>query len=246
MRRRKRVAVAGFRFLEATLALPLRRTVHESEFLGGRGTPGGGGNWSAFRSGFRGPFISGGSPSTGPLRQGALAVPSEDYSHGPPCLHGLSECRATLHRRTAGQKKTMKAKTSFHQSRLANPSERLANTKAANSEFTLSAQLDVRPSIDFQRRWRNRGLSTSRLVRLLWLDLPELYERAEVVGRWVWIQFHQPPALEVRQRLAEFGFHWNRTRQAWQHPCGSQRRVGSVSNPRRRYLSYFPADVQPI
>ena len=43
---------------------------------------------------------------------------------------------------------------------------------------------------------------------------------AEVVGKWVWVTFKEQPAAEVRQQLAQLGFHWNRERQSWQHPCG--------------------------
>jgi hypothetical protein len=43
--------------------------------------------------------------------------------------------------------------------------------------------------------------------------------------------------------LAELGFHWNNTRQAWQHPCG-QFSTGSRQDPRQKYQSYFPEDSQ--
>ncbi len=114
---------------------------------------------------------------------------------------------------------------------------------ASRAEQPIRAAL---PPIDFRLRRRNRFLSSSRLVRVLHSQCPDLYDRAEVVGRWVWVQFNQPPAVALRRQLAELGFHWNCTRQLWQHPGGGQLRAGSISNPRRRYLRYFPADVHPI
>jgi hypothetical protein len=102
------------------------------------------------------------------------------------------------------------------------------------------------PPIDFRLRRRNRFLTCARLVHLLACHWPDLYERAEVVGRWVWVEFQEPPAPEVRRQLAEFGFHWNRHRQLWQHPGGDQSRRGSGGDPRRRYLTHFPADLWPV
>jgi hypothetical protein len=43
--------------------------------------------------------------------------------------------------------------------------------------------------------------------------------------------------------LAQIGFHWNRERQAWQHPCG-QFRLSSASDPHEKYASHFPADAR--
>jgi hypothetical protein len=45
----------------------------------------------------------------------------------------------------------------------------------------------------------------------------------------------------LRQILAQLGFHWNRERQAWQHPCGAFRLHG-FQDPHEKYESYFPAD----
>src|ERR1700679_2214581 len=76
------------------------------------------------------------------------------------------------------------------------------------------------PKIDFRRRFQNRGLSTEKVLDLLFHETPRLFELAQVVGKWVWIQFEhrQPPT--VTSELAQLGFHWNRKRQVWQHPCG--------------------------
>jgi hypothetical protein len=65
---------------------------------------------------------------------------------------------------------------------------------------------------------------------------------AEVVGKWVWIQFAEKQPAGITSQLSELGFHWNNTRQAWQHPCGLHREVAATYDPRRRYGSYFAAD----
>jgi hypothetical protein len=98
--------------------------------------------------------------------------------------------------------------------------------------------------IDFARRHRNRGLRTESLLNLIRREAPEFWELAEVVGRWVWIQVDGEQPNQITAALSEFGFHWNRRRQAWQHPCGT---IAASSNqdPRRKYRSYFPADITP-
>ena len=55
--------------------------------------------------------------------------------------------------------------------------------------------------------------------------------------------FRETPAPELRQILAQLGFHWNRERQAWQHPCGAFRLRG-FQDPHEKYASYFPADTE--
>jgi hypothetical protein len=97
--------------------------------------------------------------------------------------------------------------------------------------------------IDFKRRFQNRGLSTEKLLDMLYHETPRFWELAQVVGKWVWIQFddRQPP--EITAALSQFGFHWNRKRQTWQHPCG-QFRTGSHRDPRDKYQTYFPADAK--
>jgi hypothetical protein len=103
-----------------------------------------------------------------------------------------------------------------------------------------SEQLD---RIDFRQRFYNRGLSTAGVLDLLYYQAPRLWELAEVVGKWVWIQFEQQPPRDITATLSELGFHWNRKRQLWQHPCG-QFIPGTRQDPRQKYHSYFPADAQ--
>jgi hypothetical protein len=102
-----------------------------------------------------------------------------------------------------------------------------------------------RPQIDQSRRNQNRSLPTRSLLELLRTQTPRFFEIAEVVGKWVWLQFPEKQPSSITRLLAELGFHWNRTRQAWQHPCGTFRDRLSPVDPRKVYGSYFAADVQP-
>ena len=65
-------------------------------------------------------------------------------------------------------------------------------------------------------------------------QMPEIWSKAEVVGKWVWLEFNVPPMKEVRAKLKEFGFHWNHRRRCWQHPCGESR-GRSRHDPKDKY-----------
>jgi len=106
-----------------------------------------------------------------------------------------------------------------------------------------AARVDNRLPIDTEARKKNRTLPTPKVLNLLHTQLPAAYRLAEVVGKWVWVRFTEQPAAEVRQQLAQLGFHWNRERQAWQHLCGNFS-LGSQADPREKYSSYFPAQVK--
>ena len=100
------------------------------------------------------------------------------------------------------------------------------------------------PRIDFARRQANRELPTDQLLALLRSESPRFYELAEVVGKWVWIQFTEKQPREVTASLAQLGFHWNNARQTWQHPCGALTQ-GSPGDPRAKYGARHAADLQP-
>jgi transposase len=102
-----------------------------------------------------------------------------------------------------------------------------------------------KPQIDFALRQANRKLETEKLLALLRNEKPDFFKLAEVVGKWVWIQFSDKQPPTVTRVLAELGFHWNKTRQTWQHPCGSPPVEAATYDPRRRYGSYFAAGVKP-
>jgi hypothetical protein len=69
---------------------------------------------------------------------------------------------------------------------------------------------------------------------------------AEVVGKWVWLDVSPSRKPNLAALLWALGFHWNKRRGVWQHPCGSFDPLGSYpTDPRAKYRSYFPADVLP-
>ena len=121
-------------------------------------------------------------------------------------------------------------------------------TKTNTSELkSRPEQLNTKPlpKIDLALRRTNRALNTEKLLALLRRETPRFFEVAEVVGKWVWIQFTDKQPSEITMVLSELGFHWNNTRQAWQHPCGTIAFDRANYDPRKRYGSYFAADVKP-
>ena len=174
-------------------------------------------------------------------------VPSKDYSHGGglglPLFH---EGRRTEDAQQSRKKKTMKTNTKKSiglGSRSAQLSSTDTNTPATAGAVAPVAKPDNRLPIDAETRKKNRTLPITKVLELLKTSNPGLFNLAEVVGRWVWVAFRETPAPEMRQQLAQLGFHWNRERQAWQHPCGVFR-LGSITDPHQKYSSYFPADIK--
>lgn len=78
--------------------------------------------------------------------------------------------------------------------------------------------------------------TTLALLDRLKREMPEIWNDALVVGKWVWLEFNVPPVKEIRSRLSNLGFHWNRDRKCWQHPCGESRARSSRD----------PKDVYPV
>jgi len=64
--------------------------------------------------------------------------------------------------------------------------------------------------------------------------------RVQVVGHWVWVEFQAKPNRDTLNRLnggkgdSWTGFHWNRERGVWQHPCGHFSRHAPY-DPRLKY-----------
>lgn len=82
---------------------------------------------------------------------------------------------------------------------------------------------------------KDRGMTDTRaLLDRLRVEVPEIWDQAQVVGKWVWLEFNIPPARQIRSKLKELGFHWNDERKSWQHPCGVHR-SRSVRDPRGVY-----------
>jgi hypothetical protein len=136
--------------------------------------------------------------------------------------------------KTTSQKKSNRLPLESKQSQPAAP--------AAAQPAAPEAQTDTRLPIDSETRKTNRTLPTDKVLALLEKQDRRLWEMAEVVGKWIWVSFSEQPAPTVRQTLAQLGFHWNRTRQAWQHPCG-QFRLSSAGDPHEKYPTFNPADI---
>ena len=134
-----------------------------------------------------------------------------------------------------------------NQIELKSKSAQLSSTNTLESQSAVApaqaGKKDNRLPIDTEARKKNRTLPTPKVLELLKTSNSGLFNLAEVVGKWVWVQFRETPAPELRQQLAQLGFHWNRERQAWQHPCGLFRLHG-YQDPHEKYVSYFPADTR--
>ena len=135
--------------------------------------------------------------------------------------------------KTTSQKKTGRAQSQI----------RTVEQQATAPQAQATDKRDERLPIDSEARKANRTLPTEKVLALLQQQDRRLWEMAEVVGKWIWVSFKEQPAAEIRQQLAQLGFHWNRERQAWQHPCG-QFRLSSAQDPHEKYTSYHPADVR--
>jgi hypothetical protein len=115
----------------------------------------------------------------------------------------------------------------------------------ANADQLSSNRTGQRPKINLARRLANRNLNTEKLLALLRRETPKFFELAEVVGKWAWIQFDGKQPATVTAVLSELGFHWNKNRQTWQHPCGLFRDRSTSLDPRQKYGSYFAANIKP-
>jgi len=149
------------------------------------------------------------------------------------------------------KKKTMKTNTNTQsgaREQIRNTEQNNNNTAAQTAQTQTgspsgSDKKDNRLPIDAEKRKANRTLPTPKVLNLLHAQLPAAYRLAEVVGKWVWIRFPESPCGEHRQGLSQLGFHWNRERQAWQHPCGKFS-LGSQADPHEKYSTYYPARIR--
>ena len=116
--------------------------------------------------------------------------------------------------------------------------ETASETETAPQE-TGSVNAPVKPYVNFAERDFNRKLSVEKVLEKLERWMPEQFKLAEVVGKWIWITFPEPPLERVRAELSQLGFHWNNTRKCWQHPCGETLPRGT-QEPREKYDAWFP------
>ena len=143
------------------------------------------------------------------------------------------------------KKKTMKTNNQNQNEGAREQIRNIEQSQTATPEAAAApdTKKDTRLPIDSEARKQNRTLPTPKVLSALNQQLPAAYRLAEVVGKWVWVTFKEQPAAEIRQQLAQLGFHWNRERQAWQHPCGKFS-LSSSGDPHEKYSSYHPARIK--
>ena len=91
-----------------------------------------------------------------------------------------------------------------------------------------------------ETRRANRELRTDAVLNSLKSQLPQQYEMAEIVGRWIWLEFPKDKHRAATNTLWRLGFHWNQRRCVWQHPCGAFAPYAShPGDPREKYGSQF-------
>ena len=77
--------------------------------------------------------------------------------------------------------------------------------------------------------------SAENVAAAIHAEAPEIAEHMKRVGAWLWVQFPSKPQPATLAKLKELGFTWNRTREAWQNPCGVFRRANRRIDPREVY-----------
>ena len=79
-----------------------------------------------------------------------------------------------------------------------------------------------------------------KVLAFLRAQLPQQYELAEIVGKWVWLDFPKASHRAAANTLWRLGFHWNQRRRLWQHPCGACAPYSvHTGDPRSKYGSRF-------
>ncbi len=116
--------------------------------------------------------------------------------------------------------------------------------KTTNSTNEASVPANVRPSSVSKRQVQSRPVHGSDLRATCGPRLPQQYNLAEVVGKWIWLDVSPARKPALAQMLWTLGFHWTHRRGVWQHPCGKFDPLGShPTDPRAKYHSYYPADL---
>lgn len=91
----------------------------------------------------------------------------------------------------------------------------------------------------------NRELSTQKVLDFLRSHLPQQYELAEIVGKWIWLDFPSESHRAAANTLWRLGFHWNQRRCVWQHPCGAFAPYSPhPTDPRSKYGSQFATEAK--
>src|SRR5262245_41424323 len=141
-------------------------------------------------------------------------------------------------RKNSSELKNRTEQLSETQTAPANTQTQTPETESA-PENTVTQNAPVKPYVNFAERDFNRSLPVEKVLEKLKRWMPAQYELAEVVGKWIWISFPEPPEERIRAELSQLGFHWNNTRKCWQHPCGNTLPRGT-QEPRDKYQVWFP------
>jgi len=136
----------------------------------------------------------------------------------------------------------------YGETRAANIKKKLMKNKLSG-EAAAPANADQLSSNRAERVTKynyNRELPTQKVLEFLRMQLPQQYELAEIVGKWIWLEFPKASNRAAANTLHRLGFHWNQRRCVWQHPCGACAPFAShPQDPRSKYGSYFVADLRP-
>jgi hypothetical protein len=134
----------------------------------------------------------------------------------------------------------------YGETRAANIKKKLMKNKL-QIEAATPANADQQSSRERVTKYNyNRELPTQKVLDLLKKELPSQYELAEIVGRWIWLEFPKASHRAAANTLHRLGFHWNQRRCVWQHPCGACAPYAAhPQDPREKYGSYFAAEVKP-
>src|SRR5215831_17345156 len=117
----------------------------------------------------------------------------------------ISEGRRTEDAQQSRKKKTMKTTS---QKNTTGTREQIRTVEQQTKTPPVEQKPDTRLPIDTEARKKNRSLPTAQVLALLQLQDRRLWEMAQVVGKWIWVSFKEQPAAEIRQTLAQLGFHW--------------------------------------
>ncbi|HEX3797393.1 MAG TPA: hypothetical protein VH413_01730 [Verrucomicrobiae bacterium] len=182
---------------------------------------------------------------------------SGDEGHGPRQRPGYQvtpklSLSCPMH---AGNKTDLVQKTSppevkqaaYGETRTANIKKKLMKNKLSG-EAAAPANAVQQSSTRAERVTKynyNRELPTLKVLEFLRAQLPQQYELAEIVGKWIWLEFPKASNRAAANALHRLGFHWNQRRCVWQHPCGACAPFAShPQDPRSKYGSYFAADLK--
>ena len=191
-----------------------------------------------------------------PLSRGVLFPATQGMSHASETAYQVTPKLSLSCPMHAGNKTDSVQKMSarevkqatYGETRAANIKKKLMKNRI-QFEAATPANADQQSSNCTERVSKynyNRELPTQKVLDLLKKELPSQYEFAEIVGKWIWLEFPKASHRAAANTLHRLGFHWNNRRCVWQHPCGACAPFAAhPQDPRSKYGSYFAAEVKP-